>query len=58
MFATLRLASRLCQRNTGQSTPGFSMLIKTIFVAGISAEGTRGEMIFQVFRAKPMVKLL
>jgi hypothetical protein len=57
MFATLRLASRLCQRNTGHSRPGFSMPAKTISVAGISAEGIRGKMIFLAFRVKPLVKL-
>jgi hypothetical protein len=34
------------------------MLAKTISVAGISAEGTRGKMIFLALRVKPVVLLL
>jgi hypothetical protein len=33
------------------------MPAKTISVAGISAEGIRGKMIFLAFRVKPLVKL-
>jgi hypothetical protein len=57
MFATLRLAS-LYRRNTGQSRPGFSVPAKTISVAGISAEGIRGNKILSAFRVKPGVMLL
>jgi len=34
------------------------MPAKTISVAGISAEGTRGKMILLAFRVKPVVVLL
>lgn len=44
--------------DTGQNRSGFSMLPKTISVAGISAEGISGKMIFPAFGVKPMVKLL